>query len=778
MESEFKDRLPDPRAAGVFSVERVRRGAVSIISNSWLFGAGIIIAAGLLVYANSFGGAFVFDDNVRIVGNRNIRSVWPLWALLDGFGRARPMAQLTLAINYAVGGLDARGYHAFNLSVHILAALTLFGIVRRTLGLSLFRDRFGRDSVPVALAVALIWMVHPIQTQAVTYIIQRCESMMGLFYLLTLYCVIRGSVSARPARWHGAAVVFCALGMMSKEMMATAPLLVLLYDCLFLSGSFRQAVRKRKGLYAGLACSWGILCLLLFNPSAETLKEIAAPGSMSPWRYGLTQFGVIVHYLRLSLWPDALVLDYGWPPALAAGEIVPQAILVAALIGLTVWGIWRKRPSGFLGGWFFLILAPSSSVIPLKDAAAFEYRMYLPLASVVSLLVIMVYLASKMVISRSGSERARLTVQACESALLVLVVVLLGHLTVVRNRDYQSEFTIWSDTVRKRPQNARAQINLGVALRNLGRFEDAAMHFQQALRLKPDYYAASAHNNLGIVLVKLGRFEEAFRHYQQAVRLQPDYASAHNNLGAFLLNVRNDPQEAIRHFRKSLEIKPDYAQAHNNLGLSLYKLGRLNEAVAHFQEAVRLEEEFAQGHRNLGLAFLKLGRLNDAAVHYRQALQLEPECAEAHNNLGIAFLGLGRLKDAAAHFRQALQLEPDHPEAHMNLGTALRELGRPQEAIAHFEQSLRLKPDCPETHYNLGLALAGVGRYKDALIHFQQALRLEPDHTNAREELNRLLKRIGQTENWQKDDILKEKCNRDALRAEGLNGKRIQWSLF
>jgi tetratricopeptide (TPR) repeat protein len=753
MENEFKDRVPEQRKAGAVAGETTGAQPAPIASDSWLLAAGIIIAAGLLVYANSFGGAFIFDDTVRIVGNRNIRSVWPLWQFLDYLGQLRPLVRITFAINYAVGGLDVWGYHAFNLSVHILSALTLFGILRRTLGLASLRDRFGKYSSSIALAVTLIWIVHPLQTQAVTYIYQRCESMMSLFYLLTLYCVIRGWDSSRQGRWHGGAIIFCALGMMSKEMMVTAPLIVFLYDYFFLSGSLRQVFRRRKTLYAGLASTWGILFLLMFNPSSEVLKEFMVPRKMSQVQYALTQFGVIVHYLRLAVWPDVLVLDYDWPPAVTAGEIVPYAILIAALVAGTIWAFLRRQPSWFLGAWFFLVLAPTSSIMPLHDAAV-EYRMYLPLASVVTLLVIGAYFAGGMIVNHSGSVRAKFLAEACGGALLVSVVVLLGYLTVVRNRDYQSEFAIWSDTVGKRPQNARAQINFGVALRNLGRYEDAVMHFNKALRLKPDY--ASAHNNLGIILVKLGRFEEAFAHYQQAVRLKPDYASGHNNLGAFLLNVRNDPQEAIEHFKKSLQIKPDYAQAHNNLGVALYKLGRLNEAVAHYQEAVRLEPDFTQWHKNLGLTFLRLGRLNDAVAHYQETLRLEPDCTEAHNNLGIAFLELGRLKDAAAHFQQAVRIKPDHPEAHVNLGIALRELGQLQEAIEHFEQSLRLRSDYPETHYNLGIALTRVGRYSDALIHFQEVLRLDPDHVDAAMKLKSLIRQIEETENRQKDNILKE----------------------
>ena len=313
MESEFKRVSSDQTSAEPVAGKTVPRARSQIAVDSWVLAAGIIIAAGLLAYANSFSGAFVFDDTSRIVWNQNIRSLWPIRQFLEDLGTRRPLIQLTLALNYAAGRHDVWGYHAFNISVHLAAALTLFGIVRRTLGSAGLRDRFGGVSTPLAFAAALIWTVHPIQTQSVTYIIQRCESMMGLFYLLTLYCVIRAWDSSSPLRWHIAAIIACALGMMCKEVMVTAPLLVLLYDYLFLSGSLGEVIRKRKALYAGLAAAWLILLSMLLGHSSEGVKEISGSWTISPLRYALTQFGVIVHYIRLSLWPDSLVLDYDWP---------------------------------------------------------------------------------------------------------------------------------------------------------------------------------------------------------------------------------------------------------------------------------------------------------------------------------------------------------------------------------------------------------------------------------------------------------------------------------
>ena len=194
--------------------------------------AVLLIAAALIVYGNSLWGTFIFDDQNSILGNPQVRRVWPLWNAFTAPANTpvagRPVVALSLAINYALGGLDGRGYHAWNVGVHMLCALVLFGIIRRTLGRSPLRERFGVASDGIAAASALIWLVHPLQTEVVNYVTQRTESTMALFYLFTLYAAIRALDAERPAWWHGVSVLSCAMGMASKEVMVTAPLMVVL----------------------------------------------------------------------------------------------------------------------------------------------------------------------------------------------------------------------------------------------------------------------------------------------------------------------------------------------------------------------------------------------------------------------------------------------------------------------------------------------------------------------------------------------------------------------
>jgi hypothetical protein len=366
--------------------------------------------------------------------------------------------------------------------MHLLAGLTLLGLVRHMLD----SDRFPRQPVRaarwLAAAVATIWVVHPLQTEAVTYIIHRAESLMGLFLLLTLYSVIRGARSPHPRAWYAAAVGACLLGMGSKEVMVAAPILVLLYDRLFLAASFKDIVRRRWPLYVGLATTWLVLgALLATRRQAEDWELL--PG-ITAWRYAITQPAVIMHYLRLALWPHPLVLDYAWHPVDTLSAALPWLAPVLGLLAATLWALYRQSWLGFWGAWFFLILAPSSTILPIADLA-FEHRMYLPLAAVVVVAIVGGYGVLEALFTRWGTpEHLR---RWTEAVPVILAVAILGSMTVLRNEDYRSQLAMWSDVVAKRPDNARAHNNLGSALFKRGRPDEAIAQYREAVRLKPDY---------------------------------------------------------------------------------------------------------------------------------------------------------------------------------------------------------------------------------------------------------------------------------------------------
>jgi Flp pilus assembly protein TadD/uncharacterized membrane protein YhaH (DUF805 family) len=556
-----------------------------------VLGVGTIAA-----YSGTFSVPMLFDDTLSIENNTSIRGLWPVWRALhppaDAGVGGRPLLNLSFALNHALGGLDVAGYHAANLAVHVLASWVLFALVRRTLLRPALRGRFGAAATPLALAVAAIWAWHPLQTLSVTYLSQRAESLMGLFYLLTLYGFIRGAESDTGRgrlRWLSLSFLSCAAGACTKEVIVTAPFAVLLYDRTFVSGGFSSALRKGWGFYLSLAAALLPLCGRVADLHRGGV--VYGVGFGVPWwGYALTECRVVLRYLLLCLWPSPLVLDYGAYGHGGDPVLWPFAVAVAALVAAAVVAVRRLPEAGFCAAWFFLVLAPTSSVIPIVGQPMAESRLYLPLAGAAALAVVGAFV---------WFGRGCLP-------FLGAVAVALGFLSAQRNRDFRSDVAIWSDTVAKVPGNARAHNNLGIALeKRPGREKDAIAQYEEALRINPDY--ALARNNLGNSLASIpGRLPEAIAQFQEAIRLDPGYAEAHDNLGNAWEKTPGRRDQAIAEYREALRLQPTYAEAHSNLGDALARIpGREAEALAEYREALRLMPDFEPARMGLGALLLR-----------------------------------------------------------------------------------------------------------------------------------------------------------------------------
>jgi len=644
---------------------------------TWLAGAGLVLAV-LAAYATSLGGPFVFDDQPAIVDNPSIRRLWPLGPVLapalDGglTTSGRPLVNLSLALNYAMGGESVTGYHWLNLIIHAGAGLLLFGIVRRTLGRPVLAVRFGPAALPLALGAAALWLLHPLQTAAVTYIVQRAEVLMGLCYLLTLYAFIRMAEKPEGRLWAAISIAACLAGMACKEVMVTAPLMVLLYDRTFLAGSFRAAWVRGWRYYLALAGTWLLLAWLV----AGTGGRGGSAGfgiEVSPWDYALTQCQAIVRYLGLVVWPHPLVFDYGTATVGGLAAVWWQALLLTALAAGTAWALVRRPVVGFIGAWFFVLLAPSSSVVPVATQTMAEHRMYLALAA-------------PLVLGVAGLHG---WLDRRAWPVFGLLAVLGGVLTSVRNADYATVQELWADTVAKRPANARAHHNLGLAELARGRLVEAERHLRDAIALAPG--SSESSYSLGVILARQGRPVEAIAAYQEAIRLGPDHVGAHNNL-ANLLDDAGRPAEAGQHYAEAVRLQPGFAGARNSYGKWLVDAGRPAEALAQLEAAIRLRPGMAELHFNAGNACAALGRMTAAADYYQAAIRLEPGHAQARNNLGNILAELDRLPEAVAAYEQAARLDPAYADPRRNLAVLLTHLGRLPEAVGQLQAYVRLRP--------------------------------------------------------------------------------------
>jgi len=581
---------------------------------------GVLILAGAAVYANALGAAFVFDDLPQIV-DRAAHFSGPVVELFGG--ERRPVVTATLAFNHALGGLDPRGYHLFNVAVHLAAALVLFDLVRRS------AVRLGScGGLAIGFGAALLWVAHPLTTESVTYVIQRAEAMAALCMLTVLYAILRAADSPRGAAWCGLAIGAAVVGMGSKGTMVAAPPLAYLFDGLVVTGSLRAAWRARWGLHLAIASTW---LLLLPTGLAAAVFDATPPAragvglgvaSVTPLEYLATQPGVILHYLRLALWPSELCIDPRWSVARTVPAIALPAAGLAVGLVLALAAAWRRHPLAYPALAAFVWLAPTSSFVPIRDLAA-EHRMYLPLAAV---LVIVVAAA------RAGLRRLSARPSAwVEAALLAVATAGLGARTVVRNCDYASPLALWSATVATAPENARARMNLGVALREAGRPEEALGQLAKAVALEPA--DALARLDYGAALFEVDRIEEAVPHLRLAAAGLPSRRAAFLALGD-ALRALGRPGEAVAVYRRADELDPAVTIA-LAIGNALSEDQRPHEAAAVFEEAARRAE--AAGDRgllasalyNLGNAHFRVDEMDLAIAAYRGALEAAPDHAEA-----------------------------------------------------------------------------------------------------------------------------------------------------
>jgi len=729
----------------------------------------ILVLLAALIYSNTFSAAFHFDDIPNIVDNPYIKH---LANLLDLSG-SRYVGFLTFALNYRFGALSVFGYHLVNLLIHITNGALVYALVRL-----LFR---AADSSPasrpspahaIALSTALLFVAHPIQTQAVTYIVQRFASLAALFYLLTVLCYLKWRLSSPESKrrhlWYAAAFLATILGMKTKEITFTLPFMLLLVEFVF----FGPPTRRQWLALIPFFLTLPIIPLSRPGALGEGEAGFARDAfALSRPDYLFTQFRVIMTYLRLLVWPVDQNLDYDYPAShsLLEPPVFLSFLFLCALFAAAVYLVFlsrraaadpRLRLIGFGLLWFFVTLSIESSVIPIRDVI-FEHRVYLPSAGL--------FLGVGVAVL-GYADRARVWA-ALGIGVLVLI---LSVLTYERNLVWKDEASLWTDVVRKSPNKARGHNNLGVNFEKLQRTDDALEEYKSALTFQPDY--VQAHNNLGVVYEKLGRLEEAVEEYKTALSLQPDFVEAHNNLGnalegagrldealreyktaidinpAFSKAYYNlglfyyhhaEPSKALPALEKAVQIDPDYAKARNNLG-ALYKdMGQYDKAIHEYKTALSLQPDFAEAHTNLGIVYKLLGRLDEAVAEYQSALRLDPDNVETHNNLGIVYSRMGRPEEAIREFQTALTLKPDFAEVHNNLGNAYQKQGRREQALGEYKTAITLKPDYIEAHYNLGVGYYQQGHLSEALAEFEQTVRLKPDYAEAHNNLGVIYKETG-----------------------------------
>jgi tetratricopeptide (TPR) repeat protein len=568
-------------------------GRVPLFLFSPAFHLALICLAGMAIYANALGGPFVLDDISSITTNpitRDFRLV------LD----TRIVTYLSLALNYRLHGLEVTGYHLVNIAIHLANGILVYAfltLLQRTPALTPPAPG-QREQRLLPLFAALLFVCHPLQTQAVTYIAQRATSLATLFYLGThaLYLCARSSRTVgRAAPLGAAALVSAILALATKEIAFTLPLTLLLVEFTCFAGNLRQRLVPLAALCLPALLVPFALLLASHDSPGELLGRLTSLSTaISRQEYLLTQCRVFLTYLRLLVFPVGQNVDYDYPlSTTVTPAIIAALLLIALLAGLAARLLrrgrchreWALALAGFGLLWFFVTMSIEASVT-MPDVI-FEHRLYLPSAGFFTSVVAGLLLLRR----RLGRGAASLVLP-----LLSLAVVLLAGTTVARNQVWRDEVTFWEDIVAKSPRKPRAHGNLGNAYQNRGRLEEAAREYREVIRLTPGDPAA--HLNLGTNLYRQRKWDEAIDSYRQALRLAPADAIAHYNLGQALLATGKLP-EAAGELREAIRLRPGYDPAHNNLGIVLFKLGQHGAARAEFREAVRLNPGNIEAAQNL-----------------------------------------------------------------------------------------------------------------------------------------------------------------------------------
>jgi protein O-mannosyl-transferase len=677
---------------------RVRARAARRVVGPGLAGAllaPLLLAVVVLVlYANSFTVPFLFDDYFEISRNPMVKAIEPP---LDYLTRARGIPAFTLALNYRLGGFDLWGFHLVNVLVHLANGLLVYALVLRTLRLPGLRERYGRAAEVLAALVALVFVAHPLQVMAVSYIVQRAESIAAFFYLSTLLLFCLASTTAARARriaLYGAAVVSALLGVVSKEIVVTVPLAALAYRLCFLprpSGSSRAgrmvfAVLLLLPIGYGLMLAWPYLF-----PSHETVAPDAPRAwlyiptagfrlqGLTVWQYLLTQFGVILWYLRLFVLPTHQTFDYGWPFAdsLWRADVLLPLIVLLGLLAVAVWAYRRYPLATFCLAWLFITLAPTSSIIPLSDAA-FEHRMYLPIVGLAWLVVVGGYDLIGWAAVRTNRDAAALRRAGAVAA--AVWIALLGVATMVRNGIMQDPIALAADTIAKAPDNWRGHSSHAEALIDAGRNDEAMRALEEALRLNPRI--GSPRVQLGQLYLRAGRLDDAEAVLKPATEeLEESVAAAAYMQLGMVYERRDDMPKTVEMLRAALRRKPDWAQLQAQLAAAYARAGFWYGAAGHYNTALRLNSRLlprlgktaADANLRAAANQLEESHTDTAEKLLSHALSYRPTDLTARHYLAVVSARNGEWERARGQLEALRQSQPGDPALLDNIERARRQ---------------------------------------------------------------------------------------------------------
>jgi tetratricopeptide (TPR) repeat protein len=682
----------------------------------------VFFILGFFLYANTLESPITFDGKDAIANNPLVQWTEISWdgtkRLLfenSGLKSHRPLPYISFALNYYFDQYNVAGYHIVNIIIHIITGILLYYFGRITLNISKLNGKHDPLSL-IPLFAALIWLAFPVQTQSVTYIYQRTNSMAAMFYLLSLLLYAKGRLSGGGGKKWGLFIGAALAGILalgSKEIAATLPFFLFLYEWYFFRNLSRAWLKRCLPYLAGILFVFIVVAVLYLG--IDPIQKIMAgygPRDFTLTERVLTQFRVVVHYMTLIFFPHPSRLNLDHDFAISHSLLDPISTItslgiILALIALAIYLGKRAPLISFCLLWFFGNLVIESSVMGLE--IIFEHRTYLPSMLVFLMLVTLAfrYLRSKWL----------------SVGLMCAVLIIFSAWTYQRNRVWGDNITLWQDCVNKSPKKARPHANLGDALVARGRLDEAIDRYSEALLQKSGHrFLYKVHNNLGVALFKKGKIEEAMVHYRETLRAKPDYAPAQYNLGDALV-AQEKLGEAITHYSLALRLDPGLVAAHNNLGIALFKRGKIGEAIAHFREALRIKPDHSYAYKNLQVALAKQESGREAFSKNQEARKTMQKDLDAHHKLGNLFKTKGKLDNAIKEYQEALSINPEFAPALNNLALVYVDKGEYDKALSLYMKIIDLHPDYYPAYYNMACMYAIQNKVEESIFWLKKAVK-------------------------------------------------------
>lgn len=713
----------------------------------------ILSILSVIIFCNSLGNAFVYDDSATIVNNTLIKSWENFYTIfsfnyfiLSGELSYRPIVTLSYFIDYSLWGLNPLGFHLTNVLLQVWNTLLFYTLLKRiaALGdcqnlmndLALNRSSFASNTkwdsdagfpenykqvfkVNIfAFVSALLFATHPILTEAVNSISYREDLFAAFFFLISFILFLKiddkSLYGVKYLLYYAGSLCSYALALFSKEMAVTLPVLMVLFTIFYSSpgNAFREVIKRVKGIYIGyfiITIFYLMIQFVLFRHTHVKLDQT---------RQSLcVMLKVLALYIKLLFLPLNLNADYVVPPITAGVTSLIVSICIVITVAILIARLCKSNKQyGFFILWFFITLLPVSNIIPIGNIMAERY-LYIP---------IMGFLGAVGTLIQNCNARRSITILS-----FGIVIIIFGCMGIYRNGIWHDEFTLWHSTSQREPNSARAHHNLGVVHSTKGFYEYAELEYKKTLQINPR--DTEAHYNLGNAYERKGMTDDAIKEYQEAIHGNPFYANAYNNLGSiFKKKLLFD--KAVEFYKKAIQCNPFNPNYYNNLGLCFYENKLYEEAIIEFKKALKIDPQMSSVHNNLGNTYKGIGDFEKSFIEYKAAIgsaSHNADNADAHNNLGILYTNKDQLEEALEEFKTAILLNPKLANVHNNLGIVHAKKGDLDNAIYEMNCAVALGFDNADVHNNLAGVYLTKGLTDDAIIELKLALKFNPQDSNA-----------------------------------------------